>query len=354
LDPVTHLLTGACMGRAGFNRKTALATLTMTLAAEAADGDLLWAVKGPVAAFQHHRGISHSFVGAPLVAAATLGFVYLLERYWLSKRKHRDGGPRVRWLYLYGLALLAALSHLLLDYTTSYGTRLFEPFNYRWYSWDIMFIIEPVMLAMLLLGLVMPSLFGLINQEIGARSKGARGRGWAIAALIGVVLLWGYRDYQHRRALNAVSSVMYNGPEPQRVAAYPYSVNPYRWLGVVETRNFFQTVPVDSRTPQVDPKSEARTFYKPEETPVTEAAKAASFGRVFLDWAAFPYVETQTFEGEPRGELVSFQDLRYAYPERRGTLAGFVFLNPKLQVEAQGPNSSRPDWLRELQGVSSK
>jgi len=45
LEPLTHFLTGACLARAGFNRKTALATATMTLAAEAPDLDvaLAWA-----------------------------------------------------------------------------------------------------------------------------------------------------------------------------------------------------------------------------------------------------------------------------------------------------------------------
>src|ERR1035441_7755970 len=164
------------MGRAGFNRKTALATLTMVLASEAADLDVLWAIKGPIAAFQHHRGITHSFVGAPFVAAATLGFVYLLHRFWWRHRTPQRSGPPLRWGDLYFLALLAALSHLLLDYTTAYGIRLFEPFNWRWYSWDIVFIVEPLILLVLILGLVMPSLFGLINQEIGARSTGPRDR----------------------------------------------------------------------------------------------------------------------------------------------------------------------------------
>ena len=40
MEPVTHFLTGAALARAGFNRKTALATVTMTLAAEAADIDV--------------------------------------------------------------------------------------------------------------------------------------------------------------------------------------------------------------------------------------------------------------------------------------------------------------------------
>ena len=335
------MLTGACMSRAGLNRNSALATLTMVLAAEAADCDVLWAIKGPIAAFQHHRGFTHSFVGAPFVAAATLAFVYLLHRFWLGRRKRPLKLP-VRWGYLYGLALIAALSHVLLDYTTAYGIRLFAPFDWRWYSWDIVYIVEPLMLLALFLGLVVPSLFSLINQEIGARSKGPRGRGGAIFALVCVVLIWGYRDYQHRRAINAMNAVTYKNATPIRVAAYPYMVNPYRWHGVVETQDFFQTVPVNSVTPEVDPGGDAQTFYKPEETDVTRAAKASYFGRVYLDWAVFPYVQAQKLEGEFKGYLVHFEDLRFLYPEmREAPLGGYVLLGPDLRVQEEGPHANR-------------
>ena len=33
MEPITHFMTGACLARAGFNRKAAYATLAMTLAA---------------------------------------------------------------------------------------------------------------------------------------------------------------------------------------------------------------------------------------------------------------------------------------------------------------------------------
>src|SRR5664280_586211 len=159
------------MGRAGFNRKSALTTLTMVLAAEAADIDVLWEFKGSIAALQHHRGITHSFVGVPFVAAAVLLFVYLGHRVKLRLRPPRARSPEappplpIRWGYLYFCAVLAALSHLLLDYSTAYGIRLFEPFNFRWYSWDIVYIIDPVILLALIAGLTLPALFGLINQE---------------------------------------------------------------------------------------------------------------------------------------------------------------------------------------------
>ena len=346
MEPVTHFLTGACMSRAGFNRKTALATLTMVLAAEAADLDVLWALKGPIAAFQHHRGITHTFLGAPFVAAATLGFVYLLYLW-----PEPSGKPRilrsklpVRWGYLYWLALLAASSHILLDYTTAYGIRMFAPFNWRWYSWDIVFIVEPVILLALIAGLVLPSLFGLINQEIGARSKGPRGRAGAIFALVCLVVIWGFRDYEHRRALNAMGALLYQGAAPTKLGAYPYWVDPFHWHGVVETEALFQTFPVNSMTPEVDPQGQANTYYKPEVTPETQAAKSSYFGRVYLDWAVFPLTQAEQLQGGFKGYLVRFEDLRFAYSELRGrgTLGGWVLVGPDMRVQEEGTNSRKP------------
>src|SRR4029078_1890375 len=78
VEPVTHFLTGACLGRAGFNRTTALATATMTLAAEAPDLDMIGQLRGPVFGFAHHRGFTHSFLGLLIVAGGGGGFVCVL------------------------------------------------------------------------------------------------------------------------------------------------------------------------------------------------------------------------------------------------------------------------------------
>lgn len=349
------------MGRAGFNRRSALATVTMVLAAEAADIDVLWEFKGSIAALQHHRGITHSFVGVPFIAAAVLVLVYLSHRLKQRLRPPRARSPKappllpIRWGYLYFCAVVAALSHLLLDYTTAYGIRLFEPFNFRWYSWDIVYIIEPLMLLALVAGLVLPALFGLINQEIGARSKGPRGRGGAIFALVCLVLIWSVRDYQHRRAVTAMNSFLYHGAEPLRLAAYPYMVNPFRWHGVVETPNFFETVPVNSQAPEVGDSS-GQFFYKPPETDASRTAKSSYLGRVYLDWAVFPLVEVQEFHGASSGYLAEFQDLRYTYPDSRGRapLAGYVVLSPDLRVLQEGMESSHPPTVESLEHGSER
>src|SRR6516225_7865376 len=232
------------MGRAGLNRKTALATLTLTLAAEAPDLDVVSGFWGRAFGFEHHRGFTHSFLGLPLVAVVVVGFVYLVWRLRRRKTKYPDLPPR--WGLLFWYACLAGLSHILLDFTNNYGVRPFWPFSEKWYSWDIVFIVEPVMLAFLILGLIVPFLFSLVDKEVGARSRGPRGRLGAILALTGVVLMWGVRDYEHRRAVNAMEARTYNGVDPLHVSAYPTMVDPFHWYGVVETPAFFVLAPVDS------------------------------------------------------------------------------------------------------------
>jgi len=333
LDPLTHLLTGACIARTGLNRSSTLATAVIVVAAELPDVDILLELAGPVFGFQHHRGFTHTFLGVPLDALVAVLLVFVwqkLRRRWRTSKTQPNPPPTPRWGLLYGYACLGALSHLLLDFTNQYGLRPFMPFSYRWYHWDIVSIIEPVMMLALVGGLALPSLFALINEEIGSRRRQS-GRGSAIAALVIIALLWGVRDLQHRRALAALNSLEYRDQLPMRLSAFPYSTNPFAWHGVVETDTFFETLPVDSLIPEVDPHRRAQFFYKPEETPITLAAKRSYLGQVYLDWADYPIVQVTP---QPEGEWrVRFIDLRYHYPERQGQDDP---LSPTEQLDAQG------------------
>jgi len=339
------------MGRAGLNRKTALATATLTLAAEAPDLDVFLRFFGDSTfGFAHHRGFTHSFLGLPLVAAVVVAFMYGVWR--LRGRKTRDPNLPPKWGLLFAYAYLAGLSHILLDFTNNYGVRPFWPFSERWYSWDIVFIIEPVLLGILLLGLILPGLFSLINEEIGARRMGPQGRVAATLALLGVFAVWGVRDYQHRRAVALLESQTYDGQDALRVSAFPYWVNPFRWYGIAETEQGFAMMNVDSLTPEADPEGRMQIRYKPEETPVTLAAKKTYLGRVYLDWAQYPVTETEEYRMDDGSTAyaVRFRDLRYAYPGRdtRSTLGAIVFLNRDLKVlrEQFGMRGTRPNQNR--------
>ena len=307
------MLTGACLGRSGLNRTTGLATLTLVIAAEIPDLDILWYLRGPISGFAHHRGFTHTLLGSPLMAALAVLLVYGWHR---VQRARGGGGPPPRWGWLGGYAWLGVLSHILLDYSNSYGVRPFAPWCPHWISWDIAFIVEPVILAALILGLVTSPLLALVQEEIAGRGpRGPRGRGGAIFALVSLLLVFGLRDFQHRKAVTALRGRLYGQEEPLRVSAYPYALNPFKWLGVVETAATLQVMHVHSSPLEIDPEGRARTLYKPEESAASLAAKQSPLGRVYLDWAVYPWLEVQPRPAPQEGYSARFMDLRFAYPE---------------------------------------
>src|SRR6201986_476922 len=229
MEPVTHVLTGACLARAGFNRRAAYATFAMAAAAELPDIDSLWAFRGPVEAFQHHRGITHTFLGVLFEAAFVVLVFYGVHR-WRAARYAKRAKPvpvadhvlverpltaaPVRWGLLYGCCIVALLSHMLLDYTNNYGLRPFYPFDPHWYAASIVFILDPLIFALLLMGLIVPTIFRLVNAEVGARRQRFTGTGWPRAALFLIVVLWGVRWIEHDRAMQLAMAQSMEAPPP--------------------------------------------------------------------------------------------------------------------------------------------
>jgi inner membrane protein len=343
MEPLTHFLTGACIGRAGLNRKTAYATMAAVLAAEAADLDIIWGFAGPVEGLKHHRGITHTFIAVPVVAAVAVGVVWLYDRWrtqrLASKSKStppiepgapvRPGPQPVRWLWIYTAAMISALSHILLDWTNNYGVRPFFPFNPRWYAGSFVFIVEPTLWALLLAALIIPALLGLADREIGARRTQFRGRGWAIFALTGMVLLWCLRYAQHAQAEALLNNTQVTNETALRVGVEPYPVNPFRWHGIVETPNFFQTAEVNTRSGDIDSEPARDQFAKPTVTHAVEAAKRTGLGKVYLDWGRWAIVrdlgpvpirgiEPPQLPPGREWTTVQFSDLRFGY-DFRGT-----------------------------------
>jgi len=400
MEPITHFLTGACIGRAGLNRKTAYATLAAVLAAEAADIDTLWGLAGPVEGLKHHRGITHTLIAVPVVAAAVVGMVWLLDRWWKRRRRRRlaagsdektpveirgfppirpttprtktcPWGPRqgewmghgeflgdhardssarqtIHWGWLYLTALIAALSHLMLDWTNNYGLRPFFPFNPRWYAGSFVFIAEPVLWALLVAAMVIPWLLGLIGGEIGARRVRFRGRGWAIFALTGMVLLWGWRWAEQGRARALVENTQITTAPVNRMALEPYPMNVFHWHAILETAEYYQTAEINTLSGDIvsDPRQDV--IYKPPPTAATEAAKRTLLGQVYLDWGTWAVVRDVgpepipgTVPGLKPPQLplnqtwttVEFYDLRFDYPFfgdgrsiGRKPLSGWVYI----------------------------
>jgi inner membrane protein len=348
MEPVTHLLTGACLSRTGLNRRAAYATLTMVVAAEFPDIDTLWGMRGPIEGFQHHRGITHTFLGLPFEAALIVVGVYAWHR-WRVRRESAHPQVRakpltvapVRWGMLYGLALVALLSHLLLDYTNNYGLRPFFPFNDRWYAASIVFIFDPLMFALLVGALIMPWLFGLVNAEIGAKKQPFRGRGWAIAALLGIVGWWGLRTVEHQRAIQmamaqsivapTTASAAASAQAPDAAAAYvpsylptrkalasPDLLSPFRWSAAMDFGPVYRLADIDTQGGTV--MMGETTYPKPGRSAAVVAAEGSKLGRAYMDWSPMPFVEVTKADRELAsdgrgpgaiGTVVTFRDPRF-------------------------------------------
>jgi inner membrane protein len=366
MEPVTHFLTGACISRAGLNRKTAYATVAAVLAAEAADMDIFWGLAGPVEELKRHRGITHTFVAAPFVAAVVVGVVWLLH-FWQQRRQWQKDATRARepgapepirqpvnWLWLYASALIASLSHLLLDWTNNYGVRPFFPFNPRWYAGSIVFIAEPVLWGLLFLAMLMPWILGLADAEIGARKQRFRGRGWAIFALAGMVLVWCWRWSEQTDARASVENVQLASAPISRMAFEPYPVNPYRWHVIMETPEYYQTAEASTWTGEVNSDPRQSVIYKPDVTPAVQVAKQSDLGKVYLDWGTWAIVRDvgqEPIPGVPPPDLpagrtwttVEFSDLRFAYSflasrgrGGRAPLGGWVYVVDNREEVGQG------------------
>jgi inner membrane protein len=336
MEPVTHILTGACLSRTGLNRRAAYATFTMAIAAEFPDIDTLWRLRGPVVSFQHHRGITHTFAGLPVEAALIVGAVYVLHRIRLARAAARETTSKpaplthapVRWGLLYGFALLALLSHLLLDYTNNYGLRPFFPFNPRWYAGSFVFIFDPLIFLLLVLALLMPPLFALVNSEVGVRRQTFRGRGWAIASLLCIASWWSLRAVGHAQAIQIASAQTMSISradtasqflQPQRVLVNPDPINPFRWHAVSDFGGFYQLADVNLLNSSLEPAQDIHV--KPERTPALLAAEASPLGRVYMDWSPMPFL-TESAPGDPSrttsdspataaATIVTFRDPRF-------------------------------------------
>lgn len=150
MDNLTHSLIGAALGQAGLKRKTGLAMPALILAANLPDIDaacFFWLEGTEHLGFR--RGITHgpiAMVLLPLLLAAAL---WGYDR-WQEQRGKRPAGRlpvSFKWLFL--LSLIGCLSHPLFDWFNNYGVRFLEPFSSTWFYGDVLFIIDPWIIALL-------------------------------------------------------------------------------------------------------------------------------------------------------------------------------------------------------------
>ena len=294
MDNVTHSLVGLMMARVS-GRSAAM----MIVAANLPDADIVSWAGGTLTYLEYHRGILHSVTAAPLLALLVM--LLFRERGWKP----------------YLLCLAGIASHLLLDWTNTYGIRLLLPFSGKWLHLDITDVVDPWILLALLAAVSAPALAGLVSSEIGARkSTGAR-RGWAWAALAFLLAYEGGRFAGHSRALEVMGARLYNGKPAIRLSAIPSRWTPIQWRGVAEGDGYVVNVPVDL-SGEFDPSDGGIDYTIP---PNEAALKTRPF-KVFGRFAQLPFWKIEKLaDGASEVQLI---DLRFGTPQHPGFVATAV------------------------------
>jgi len=176
MDNLTHSLVGLVLARVGLNRLGVGATALVIVGANLPDIDVVTAVAGRLKYLEYHRGWTHSFALAPVLALLPLPI------WWLSTRKCSAGLKSFAYAWLAVFAGL--LSHLFLDCWNTYGVRILLPFSDDWYRLDWVYIVDLWIWAILLVGALAPLLVRLVDNEIGARRGSGRGGAWVVLLLL--------------------------------------------------------------------------------------------------------------------------------------------------------------------------
>ena len=333
MDNLTHTLAAVAMSHAGLNRKTRFATLVLIAGSNLPDIDVVSRIDSSATYLKYHRGITHSILGVTV-----LGIGLALVTYYLGRKAApKKNAPPVDATWLLVSSLLATAAHLLLDFTNAYGVRPFLPFSGRWYAWDIMFIIDPLLIFLLVMGFAVSALFRLVSEEVGARKTDFR-RG-AIFALCALVVLWGVRDFAHRRVLAMLDSHTYLQENPRLIGAFPTPMNPFEWTGVVETDSVYHLLTANALGGDVDVEH-TRVFRKSEPAPPLDAAMKTRTAAIFLDFARFPW---GIVEENENGYEVTLRDLRFlsSATSRRGFVVD-INLDKNLHVRSESFSFSAP------------
>lgn len=172
-------LGGAAQARR-WNQGGRVATAAATLGAVFSDVDVIFGpiTRNDLAVIELHRGVTHSLLCLPVFSVALAA----LTR-WYARRR---GLESPSWAALAGIYGLALASHILLDLATSFGTMIWSPWNHARPAWDLVFIIDFTLTAIVLL----PQLVAWVYRE-PERSFWRATRSWAVLSGAVVFIAWG-------------------------------------------------------------------------------------------------------------------------------------------------------------------
>jgi membrane-bound metal-dependent hydrolase YbcI (DUF457 family) len=275
----------------------------------ASDLDYVSYLGGASAFMRFHRTVLHSIPGAAVMACAIAGAFCVLDRKLpRQKAAHREAFAPLAFGAAFAACAVGAAGHVLLDLASGVGIQLLWPFRVHWSAWNLVSNLDLWILILLVLGLLLPLLFLLVNEEVGAHNKGATGGTAAVVTLILVTCYLGTRADLRSRAINLLLSREYHGETPLSAGAFPESSAPFRWRGVVATDNTIEDIEVPVGPGDDFDSDRSLTRYKANESPALDAGENTRAVKKFLAYAEFPLATVDRLESGYRLEI---HDLRF-------------------------------------------
>ncbi len=312
MELVTHTLVSLTLARAGWNAELRRAAPIVIAGGLAADLDRASRVFGPRIYLLTRAGFTHSIVGSLLLAAGVAAIAWKL---WRAAPKFPLSFAQA---FLWSAS--GAVVHMLLDFCGGEPLPLLWPLRQGRMAADLLGPVDVWIFAILALGLLLPLLFGLVSEEIGARKEKRGPQRGAAVALVLVALYCVARWQLQDRALTILRAHTYHNAAPRAVGAFPTPVSPLLWRGVVETDNTLEEVEVSLKPGAYFDADRSSTYYKPEDSPALEAAQGTAIVRTFRQFCRFPIARVEKLEFGWRVEL---RDLRFPFSvsESRGFVA---------------------------------
>ena len=285
MDNVTHGLTGAGIGLLvsheimGVMADPAL-VLTAIVASQLPDMDALVGARDKTKYLKHHRGFMHSFFTAPVFA---VGLAFVMSCFFDTS------------VALMALTAFASLAlHIVLDVFNAYGTKALWPISQERYAWDVLMVVDPMIIGMFSLGIFLY----------------ARGYQAMLYALYPALMLYILSMVKHRvKAKKLLRSDLQ--PIKENIDIMPPMVGWRRWNFIVlkDEKYYLGKINIAKKEMELQ-----EILDRPQSSRAVESTKADPKVQVFLDFARFPYYSM--YQSQDGDMYVRWSDLRYKLREK--------------------------------------
>jgi inner membrane protein len=294
MDTITHTLTGAVIGYAGFQQRGGRAALWTAIAAsEFPDVDIVMAWGGSETYLHYHRSFTHSVLLLPFWAALVAGMFWALA----GRRDFR---------LLYTVSAVSIALHLVLDLITNYGTVLLWPVSDGRFAQSWVFIVDVYVWAVLLAGLI----------ACLATQRAAVAR-----VTLGVVAAY-FLFCGASRAV-ALQRARASASRAARLDAFPQPMNPLSWTIIRDDGPVLHWIA----------RGRNDSFVQFRDQKLLPEAEATPAVKLFRWFAAFPLVEKREANGLT---VLRYRDLRFRTMFPNGRVSEGMFMTARVVFNREG------------------